>query len=126
MVSYTSVRLPSNHALTGVGKPSFLLVRTDSGRTFLNASRNRYLVTPPRHLNRFGKVAASLATSTARNGTLNSSECAIVILSALARISPTSQVLMSMYCILVESLKSLACRYKLSRLNLDISPPPDQ
>src|SRR3989344_7353891 len=123
MVSYKAVWLPSSHSLIGVGNPNFFLVRTDSGRTFLNASRRRYLVVLPLHLRLSGKRAARCATSISRNGTLNSRECAIVILSALARISPTSQVLISMYCILVESLNPFASQYKISRVALDIGLP---
>src|SRR3989344_4014908 len=112
-----------NHAGTGVGKPSFFLLRTDSGKTFLNASRKRYFVIPFLHLKRSGKVAARRETSRSRNGTRSSRECAMVILSALARISPTSQVLISTYCILVESLNPFASQYKISRVALDIGLP---
>ena len=87
--SYTSSSLIQS--LTGTGKPSFLLLYASFGITFLAASLNATLVAWGVTLYSKGNVDAIENTHLSVNGTLDSSELAIVILSPLCRMSLTNQ-----------------------------------
>ena len=67
------------------------------------ALRRAYLVLYLFTLSPVGSFEATLNTSLSRKGTLSSSEFAILMRSALSRISPTIHMLMSRYCIFVTS-----------------------
>jgi len=62
------------------------------------ALRNAYLVVPWTIFSSTGSADATRQTSVSRNGTRNSRELAIVILSALTRMSPRNQVNKSRCC----------------------------
>ena len=82
----------------GTGKPSFARFSTWAGTIGSSARRSAYLVVVRVIFWSNGSREATANTSGSRNGTRNSSELAIVILSAFTRMSPRSQVNRSMCC----------------------------
>ena len=87
----------------GTGKPSLRRLSTCGGTICSSARRSAYFVVSLVTRWSTGSVPATLKTSGSRNGTRSSSELAIVILSALTRMSPRSQVNRSTYCMAVTS-----------------------
>ncbi len=87
----------------GTGKPSFFFSAVNFGRWRAAALRSAYLVFSRLTLSRRGRCEATSNTRRSRNGTRSSSELAMLMRSALSRMSPASQTLMSRYCIRVTS-----------------------
>ena len=86
----------------GTGKPSLGRFSTCAGTISSIARRRAYFVVSRVIFWSTGIVLATSKTVVSRNGTRSSRLLAIVILSALTRMSPRSQVKRSMYCIRVE------------------------
>ena len=82
----------------GTGKPSFGRLQHMRGTIGSSARRSAYFVVVLVIFWSSGSRDATANTSGSRNGTRSSSELAIVILSALTRMSPRSQVNRSMCC----------------------------
>ena len=76
-----------------------------------SARRSAYFVVSLVIFRSVGMDEPTPNTSTSRNGTRSSSELAIVILSALTRMSPRSQVNRSTYCIRVEPSRWVVAAY---------------
>src|SRR5690606_7671273 len=106
----------------GTGKPSLRRLITWGGTTCCSACRSAYLVVSLVIFCSNGTVLATRKTSASRNGTRSSSEFAMVILSALTRMSPRSQVNRSTCCIRVTGSQPTDCRYGSAVMSLCETP----
>ena len=100
MVAYAqSISSPArSQCRIGTGKPSLGRCSTCAGTIGSSARRNAYLVVVRVILASTGSRDATANTSGSKKGTRSSSELAIVILSALTRMSPRNQVNRSTCC----------------------------
>src|SRR5699024_6689948 len=106
LAPYSSSR---SQARTGTGKPRFFLSAVVGGIVFSAAPRIAILVWAALTLQEVGMRQARSKTLRSRKGTRSSSEFAMLILSALSRISPTIQRLRSQYSIRVTASWPRVC-----------------
>ena len=104
---------PRSQGPSGTGKPSFARSAAAWGSNSPMASRSANLVVPAAVFSTRASRAATASTSRSRNGVRSSRPWAMVIRSALTRMSPGSQVLTSISCMVATSSRpaSAACRY---------------
>ncbi len=94
---------PRNQWPMGTGKPSLGRSALSRGSRLPTASRSANLVVPAAVFSARASLLATLITSRSRNGVRSSRPCAIDPRSALTRMSPGSQVLMSTSCMVATS-----------------------